>query len=153
MQNTTAEAGSSQPWSGSFVAKRTGAFTTTHSIISAGDASLCILGFESVADLAVMFAGTGVTATATDSVTHAIQFVGNSAASVINVDGTPSTVDPGTRAWTFEVTNSGWLYIGNTRVAGQPFTGILHEAGVWPGGFSGAQQTAMNANQHAYWGF
>lgn len=82
---------------------------------------------------------------------HSAQAVFNGAASSITVDGaTTSGLNPGAGNISAER-----LIMGDDRsgAAFETITGYITEGGIWPIEFSGAQLTAMNSNQHTYWGF
>jgi hypothetical protein len=88
-----------------------------------------------------------VSGTASDNAFHAAQVVQNGASSSINVDG--SQVDasnPGTGGY------DNGPCVGAKCDTAEPFDGQITELGVWAG-FSGGNITAMNSNQHSYWGF
>lgn len=133
-----------QPVSLSAVAERTGAFTSFGTVISYGGTS--DFGFNSATNTAYIYAGAVVTATATDSAWHAMQGLLNGATSAIYIDGTNTgSLSAGTTA------TGG----GNTTIGvglGGHLTGSASEFGVVAGDAS-ANFSAVNGNQHAFWGF
>jgi hypothetical protein len=98
-------------------------------------------------NLARMYAGSIVNATAANSTWHAVQHVLNGAASDINVDGTVNTVNPGTSGLAAAV----YYFNDNNGFAG--FVGDGTEVGFWNVAFSAGQSTSMSSNQRDYWGF
>ncbi len=99
------------------------------------------------ANLASVYAGITVSATASDAAFHAVNVVFNGASSSINVDGSSTVVNPGAQGF---VNNLNLFSLG---AGTQQFHGYAAEFGIWAGSFSGAQLTSMNSNQHAYWNF
>lgn len=105
--------------------------------------------FASSANLVAMYEGNNIpTASASDNAYHAVQFIINAASSSFYIDGSSSAVS-------LTVTGPGAapMGVGPANGVGNNFVGNLAEAGYWAVGFSGAQQTNMNSNQHSYWGF
>lgn len=93
-------------------------------------------------------AGSAFTASAATGTIHAIQGVSNNASSVFYVDGSQSTGTDGPG-----VLNSGdSMQVGNDQF-GDFLQGKIFELGVWSSAFSTPNQSSMNGNQHAYWGF
>ncbi len=93
-------------------------------------------------------AGSAFTASAAASTIHAVQAVSNNASSVLYVDGSQSTGTDGTG-----VLNSGdSMQVGNDQF-NDFLQGKIFELGIWSSGFSTPNQSSMNSNQHAYWGF
>ena len=94
-----------------------------------------------------LFQGTLVDVAATNGVWHSAAGVYNGAASIINVDGTNTTVNPGTGA-----SNAG--QVGANVASSQFFNGYLEEVVMWNSVTqTGAQLIAGNTNKHAYYGF
>lgn len=134
-----------QPWTVSAVGERTGA-ASFESIY--GDSSSNGYGilFNSTANSVVTFAGgAGATATATDSVVHAFQAIGNNTSSLMNVDGVAGIPGSGGA----NALSGTAVLIGNGFA---PLTGEVMEVGVWSGAFSSGNQTSVCHNQHTYWG-
>jgi len=128
----------------SFVAIRTGQFTTFGGIANLGTQTV-VGGFGNAANTAVIYAGTVVTSAAADNAWHAVQEAFNGASSVINVDGSSSTVNPGTVST--GLTSLQW---GDTTTAP---TGASTEMGMWGAVvFNSTQISNMHTNQSAYWG-
>jgi Alpha-L-arabinofuranosidase B, catalytic len=133
-----------QPLTISFVAERTG--TVAMSAVLGGDNTVQA-GFNSVANQAFLFAGTTVTASATDSALHAIQAVANGATSTINVDGTLSGA---LSAGASSIATP--LQLGASGVGTNLFNGLFAEGIVFGLGVSPANQTSLCHNQRLYWG-
>lgn len=138
-------------WTDSVVASRTANFTSVGTILSADATNSAQADFDIVANGVVAYNGGGsaVTATASDSSFHAMQFVFNSTSSALNVDGSNTTGTTDAGAW-------GQPIVLGDNIAGTSFgtvDGTIGEAGVWPVAFSGANSSAMSSNQHSYWGF
>lgn len=135
-----------QPYTVSFVAQRTSAFTTIGNIGGNSLGTTFLFGASNSANTWRMSSGTMATFTASDSVGHTFQLTFNGTSSSACVDGTPTTVSAGTNA-----TGVATLQVlGLT--AGLPFRGILGEFGFWDLGFNSTQQTNMDTNQSNYWG-
>ena len=134
-----------QPCTISTVAKRIGSFTDRNAIfISSGPNGLY---YEPTpAETFLVYGGNlSETPGATDNAWLALQGVLNGASSIGSVNGSSNTVNAGT----------GGLG-GNTRFGDNSTSGLngrAVEIGVWPVAFSSANNTAMSANQRAYWGF
>jgi hypothetical protein len=98
-------------------------------------------------NLARTYAGSGVTATATDNVFHAMQNVFNNASSHIYVDGADTSGTAGTQGL-----SATGLLMGKSTFGGM--AGVICEVGIWASkAFSGTEMGNLNSNQHAYWGF
>lgn len=96
---------------------------------------------------AFLFAGSIQTASATNGVYHSVGGVYNGAASIINVDGTSTTVNPGTSGTVAET-------IGADPGSGQFFNNFICEIFVWSTvKMTIPQLNTINTNKHAYWGF
>jgi len=87
-----------------------------------------------------------VTKAAANSAFHSVIDTNNGASSEIYVDGSGSTVNPGTSA-----ANNSWSIFGYS--GGNNLDGDAVEWVAWTGTLSGANKTALNSNQHTYWGF
>ena len=138
-----------QPLTFSTVAKRTSAFTSLGAIISAissGNAPPAI-GFFSTTNDGWLFAGSNITATATNSAFHAMQGVVQGATtSSLTVDGSTTTGSSGSDVFGDN------LMVGEINGA-DFFTGAFCEGGIWPVAFNSTQLSNMNSNQHTYWNF
>lgn len=146
LSSTTPTAAISQIFTISQVSERTGSFTTQMEVIN--DASCIGTFYANTTNSAAIFANTSVvSAIAFDSTFHAIQSVFNAASSTINVDN--SSTSPGNPG---SVGISSFLLSMGGGSCGF-LTGSIAEGGIWAGGFTSGQQTSMNSNQHAYWGF
>lgn len=97
-----------------------------------------------------VYAGAILHGTQTDGNYKACQAVFNNASSDANVDGVPSTGSASNNAPTATTLGLGATATGSA----QWLSGNICEAGYWNAtAFSGAQSSAMSANQHLYWGF
>lgn len=128
------------------VAIRTGTFTAEGEIIGAYNSGGINFGFNASANTLFSYGGSALTLAGTDSVWHTLTTVFNGGSSTINSDGTSASGAIGANG-----TNSD-LRIG-AYSGGNPLTGNIAEAGVWPGALSATQIAQMNSYQHAYWGF
>ncbi len=134
-----------QPYTISLVADRQTSTAATQALFGTFTGATILLGFSSSANLATQYAGTLQTGAANDNATHAIQGVYNGASSVLNIDGTGATTNPGAAGWSNLTPEIG------TNASAQYFRGPAAEFGIWSGAFSTAQQTAMCHNQYTFW--
>ncbi len=141
---TAASVTGSSSGSISFVAIRTGAFTTIGPVTSSSFSN----GFSTAANLIYLFVTSLVTASATDSVWHAANNTINGTSSTIYIDGTSSTVNPGG-----PVSQTGVISLGCNRGAGQFQTGGIAEVGWNSAVFSAGTQASLNSNQHGTNGY
>ncbi|MDB5555424.1 MAG: hypothetical protein JWL86_5408 [Rhizobium sp.] len=102
--------------------------------------------FNATADSITIAAGVNLTATGADASWHAIQAVLNTTSSDVNVDGASNIGNTGS-------TNPSFRFFFGDNSNGFQFNGTVAEAAVWPVAFSGANSTAMSANQRSAWGF
>ncbi len=148
----TAAVGISQPWSMATVSCRTGSFTANGWI--AAKSGSWAAGFGSSADQAALYAGSLVTATATDcngaSNPHATQYVADGASSKIVVDNSASTVNAGTNSLTDD------FGVGADDTGGSKSNAVISEIAVYPialaAGSSAGQYGKVCNNQRVYWG-
>jgi hypothetical protein len=137
-----------QPVSGSFVAKRTGNFTSFQDVFDNGGTTPALqIGFGNMSNDSYMSTANNRTILdgATDNVMHAVNAVFNGVSSVLSTDGaTGTTGNAGTTGLTGRF---------GSNVARAVLTGDFVEGGFWPLGFTTTQVTNLNTNQHAYWGF
>ncbi len=135
-----------QPLTLSSVFERTGTFTAFNIFYASTNGSV-YAGLSTSANQFEAYAGSPGDVTANDSAMHAIQVVYNDASSTINIDGSS----------TAEILGPSGIATGHTLCRfgsdGDYLTGNLWEVGLWPVAFSGGQISAMNSNQHSYWGF
>lgn len=139
--NTPATA---QAYTMNFVSKQTGNTGSNASILAiAGGGQIDYT--SSGTKVGIYNGGSFVTSTSfTASIFHAAQGIFNGASSIIYVDGTSDAVNIGNT----NTTAANAMQMGlNGLVA------YVCEAGMWPSGFSGANNSSMNSNQHTYWGF
>jgi hypothetical protein len=132
----------SQPFTFITVAERMGGFT---SVMRTMDASQ-LFGYFSSTNTIYLGCGSNATATASDSVLHALVGVCNGASSVIAIDGSSNTVSAGASA-----TNTA-LALGAISGGSSPLTGFATELGLWPIAFNSTQIGNMHTNQAAYYG-
>jgi Alpha-L-arabinofuranosidase B, catalytic len=136
-----------QPFTVSYVAERTGNFNNGGSTFGSHN-GVVSLGFQNNANQVYMFAGAAtIVGTAADSAAHIVQNVFNGASSIFNIDGTGTTVSPGTSG----PSNANPLAVGSAGNGSNFLTGYLMEQGLWPVAFSSAQNTSMCHNQYGYW--
>jgi hypothetical protein len=79
---------------------------------------------------------------------YATQVVANGASSVLYINGTSNSGSAGTNA----IAASNHPRIGLTTFS-EFLDGKVVEVGVWGSAFTAPQQSSMNSNQRAYWGF
>ncbi|SRR5229473_165653 len=133
-----------QPFSMSGIADRTtGAslqffFATSNTTGMAGD------GTNSF----TLYAGNTNDVTAANNAYHAVQGLFNGVSSSIQIDGTLTT---GQNAGAQTASAQPVIGGGNSG-GGFPFPGNILEVGIWSGDQS-SHFSAMNSNQHTYWGF
>ena len=136
-----------QPLTVSWVGTRLANFTSNSPVYSFA-AATATGGFTTVANTMFQSAGTLVTIGSTpDLAWYAVQDVFNGASSVHCANGTSTTTNPGASGATSP------NYIGTNYIQSNMITGGITEVGLWPIAFSGANNSAMNANQRSYWGF
>ena len=136
-----------QPVTASTVAIRTSAFTSLGLTLSG--ASNTSVGFNSSANSFLIFAGSVLSATVSDSAWHAIQAVinGNGTASDISADGSITTGAAGLQSFgtSFVV---GALFNGSV----DQMNGLMAEDGFWKIAASSTVQGNLHTNQSAYYG-
>lgn len=134
-----------QPFSVSGVGQRTGSFTSYGDILGTSGGSIQ-LAYNNSANTALLYAGNlSLTATAADSSFHAIQGLLNGVSSILYIDGSSTSGNPGGTSFP----SVEFMCVGT---CGNPTTGKSTEGGVWFSDTS-ANFSALNANQRAYWGF
>jgi len=136
-----------QPFSVVVIAKRTSFTSVENDIIGQPSGFPWRIAFNATANT-VMFNGGGADATgsASDGAAHAIQTLFNGTSSVIAIDGSSSSVSTGTNS-----INGGLDFlIGG--VSQPAINTVSVEFGIF-GGDKSANFSALNSNQHAYWGF
>lgn len=130
----------------SWVAKNTAGSGAAAPIWSSQGSAFQAQYNNSGANQVLIYAGSVLSAVASDNSWHALQGVLNGVTSDMNVDGTANTGTTG--AATGDTTE---ILFGIS--GGNVFAGSFAELGRWSIAFSGAQSSAMSANQHTYWGF
>jgi hypothetical protein len=133
-----------QPFTFQAVIKRIADFTTQGYIFDDNVDSVPQLTFNASANSVGIYGGGQLNASATDNVFHSFHAVFNGASSDMNVDGTATTGNAGTDGFGTNNIRTN----GNNALRADAF-----EFGVWASAFSGAQSSAMSANQSNYWGF
>jgi hypothetical protein len=138
-----------QPFTSSAVAQRTAVFTSLATYLGAGN---FLNQFSSTANEIDFINGFDfIRGSAADSAFHAVQSnCRTSTDSTIYIDG--SLTSPGITAGTNSLINNGFMGANRGGGGTQFITGYVSEGGFW-GGDQGASNSAMNTNQHAYWGF
>ena len=139
----------SQPISYSAVWNRTTA--TSHGILVADDTSAGThIDFQDCGSATTIClhgsGGTNITATASSSAWHSTQAVMNGALSVVNVDGTQTTGNPGT------VAGGTGRGIGEGSTGGNNWIGSISEVVVYNSALTTPQQGTLCHNQYTYWG-
>lgn len=149
-QNLQATPGitTSQPLFASWVAIRTGAFTSFGGVLSLASSGTPQFTFGSSANQVECYAGTALDVNSIpDSAFHAVQVQVNGASSAMYIDGTNHTGNCGTG------NPAGGLSVA---LGSSPFsqflTGEIAEAGAGTGS-SATNQSTLNTNQHTYWSF
>lgn len=97
-----------------------------------------------------VYAGTVLSGSAVSG-TQAIQGIFNGGSSVAYVNGSSTSGNAGSTAWSSTGANQA-LDLGNDDGSGT-MKGNIYEVGIWGSGFNGTQQSNMNSNQRTYWGF
>jgi hypothetical protein len=133
-----------QPYTTSGVIKASGGFVGSW---TAASSQPTVGGGISSANTMNINAGTNLTkGSIANGAFHAMQNVFNSTTSSISADGSTTTGNAGTGA---PGSNPDFCQSS----LGNSWDGSVTEVGWWSGAFSGANITAMNSNQHAFWGF
>lgn len=144
--------GTAQPYTASYAAKRTTSLGGFSAVFGFFIGVSVQVGFDQAANGVYLYAGNGPPAplAATDNVFHAVQNIfTNSTTATISSDGTTS----GTLNAGGSTSVSGFANIcGATNAGSNPLKGVILEVGFWAGDKS-ANNSAMNSNQHTYWGF
>lgn len=137
-----------QPHTYSVVYKRT-TVAANSTVISSYNGSGSTVLLTGTSDIVDLYAGNTLGVAAVENTWHAVQAVANGINSVIRSDGTETAGDAGSSA-TFTA-----IGIGNdpNNAFGWALNGAISEAALWPVGFSPGNRTAVNSNQHSYWGF
>lgn len=135
-----------QPFSWSMVYNRT-SFGGDCLLINEVSSNLIqiVRGVLGGANNTALFAGSNFNAAAADATWHGIQMLVNAASSKITVDGSDTTGDASTSAYSATP-------IDFITGAGLAFSGYVSEFGLWGSDVS-ASFSALNSNQHSYWGF
>lgn len=131
-----------QPFTLSIVYERTGNFTSQQVYLGSSAGALSV-GSDAVSNKSQFTAGVVITQTATDSVFHAVQAVGNGVSGAMNTDGTDLTAqNAGTNTF------SALLRFFRSSGAASS-TGFVMEGGLWPSAFNATQRGNVNTNQHS----
>lgn len=128
-----------QPFTISAVLNKSSAGSSNQTIFE--DASNIGLWWSDSPKLFAMYAGTAVGVDASQDAWHCVQAKFDGASSVLDIDNSSTTLNPGTTGIA-----SGWDIAAGTRI-----NGFVREIGIWPAGFSAGEITAMAANQAARW--
>jgi hypothetical protein len=105
------------------------------------------LGHTNSANTWRIDAGADLNGTASDASFHAMQGLMNGASGNFYIDGSANTGSTGTDA----ISSTGKLIIGGDSF-GVNWIGNGAEAGVWHSDIS-SSMSALNSNQHTFWGF
>lgn len=131
-----------QPFTVSYVAKRTGATAAIGNVIES--AAIVQFGFFGSANTIFEYAGTVASlGSIADNSFHAVQNILNGASSVIYVDGASNAVSAGASTWVNPIS------MGGNTGSGNFLTGCVTEVSIWHGGFSGGDNSSMNTNQRS----
>lgn len=133
-----------QPFTFTAVAERTGSFTLQLQIYANGAGGAPNAAYSTSTNTVRETGGSVITATASDSAFHALQFILNNTSSQITVDTTQGTLSAGGTSGftsTFALMNTSGLSAG--------MAGFMCEAGIWPSALNATQQTDMNTNIHS----
>lgn len=138
-----------QPFTLEGVASRTANPTTSQTVF--GNVNVVQLGFINVASHAFLYAGgtLGTTASATDSVVHAMNGTLAGASSILNVDGTETAT---VEAATGIVATASGSSLGSNGSAGNLLTGQFYEWGVLTATASTPIRNAACHNASVAWG-
>lgn len=136
-----------QPFSVSYVAKRTTFASTFANVIAFGNLNVQI-GYADTTGNAFLYGGSVAYATAAENTMHAVQGLMNQSTSAMYIDGTNTaglsvSVDSPSATPTIICSSNSpdnWL------------NGQILETGIWGGNVT-ANNSAMNSNQHTFWGF
>lgn len=138
--------GQFQPYSFSMVAERTSGFTQFTDVMGGLPSGNAQFGFNTSTNAALSFASAVVSAPATDSTFHGMQALFSGASSTINIDGSSTSVNPGTNGIAGDAPCLGKCPNNNGS------TIAVTEIGIANGDIS-SNFAALNTNQHSYWGF
>ena len=135
-----------QPFTFSFVAQRTGAYTSYGSVLS-NTGGQVQTGFANAAnEVFAVASGSVPTEPALDGSFHAVGIVLNGASTAIAVDGGyPATINPGSASLT-----SGLVW-GAGSLSSNYATAESTEVGVWPSNIGATGLGLINANQQAFY--
>jgi hypothetical protein len=135
-----------QPLSASLVVNQSGALPGNGFVLSDNNAGAGIFFPTAAGNIALFSGSISASVSVAQGVFHAIQAVFNGSSSTLMVNGvTTSSLNPGTGGLNTEVSLGGYATF--------PFNGLELEEIYYPGSISGTNQTALNNNQRAYWGF
>jgi len=126
-----------QPYTTTTIGERTANFSTTSNFVNTSNMETA---FFTSPNTTLNYAGSNLTATASDSALHALQFGLSGASSFTQVDGTNTTGNVGVNS------------SGSNGHFGDALTGFAGEDGTWPILFNSTQYGAMHTNMSAYWG-
>jgi hypothetical protein len=154
--NSTAEVGYTvsaitiaQPFSMSFVGQSFTFSTPSRAFIDADNGTTTFNGLLTAAANAWEASGisTAITGTASDNALHAANAVFNSSSSVLNIDGTETTGNPGT----ISIASTDTVHFLSDGFDDTLF-GLGNEGGILPSGMSSTVRTNLCHNQFEYWG-
>lgn len=139
--------GDSQPYSETAVSYKTSS-ASNESILIFDSSTAGQVGYSSTANTAGFYAGSFVSATASDNALHSFQAIFNDpSSSAIYVDGVSTSGSVGSGNATLPAD------IGSVACTSQFLGGFFSEVGFAVGAFSGGNVSALTSNQRAFWGF
>lgn len=140
-----------QPISSSTIMRRTGSTAAYNTVMGTGASTGTLqVGYTSSANTIFFYAGnTIVNGTASEGSFHAVQALWNNASSVLYIDGSSNAANLGSTTG-IQDTVDGEYCFGDC--ANSPNGTQFVEGGWWSTDKS-ANFSALNSNQHAYWGF
>lgn len=135
-----------QPYTVLAVAERTGNTTLQQLVYFGVTGGTSEGGFSNAANTVYTYAGATRTATASDSVAHALGWVLNGASSQIIVDQSASTVNPGTNGLSTS------FQVGASTGTTQALDGDLAEIVFWNSALGSGTWTTIQAGEKTYFG-
>jgi hypothetical protein len=133
-----------QPLTISGVAKRT-TFADNDTVFNGASGATGLLFANTTGNMGIYAGGGVVIKTAAENAFHSAQAMFNGASSGLYVDGSNGTGDPGPSGYSAEAISIGGGVLTGLR-------GVILEVGMW-GSDKSANNSSMDSNQHAYWGF
>jgi hypothetical protein len=132
------------PYSFSWVAERTGNTSQYNCIFNMASGNVQVGFYDSANEILTYANGSIVGTAANDNVWHTVQQLINGTGSIINIDGSETSISPGT------LTTTNTTIIGGG--SSHELAGDFAEAGLWPLGFTSSNRSSVCDNQYKYWG-